>query len=415
MVERNRLDRSAVVSGACYAGLLVLFVSACFHPNYDHPRCGPNGECPSGLTCSAQLICEGIGSGGMPSPDASASDAPGTHATDWWDTNWSHRRLITIDTSKLTAGLTGYPLTGFPVLVRLTPQTIAYSAVKSDGSDLRFVLPDRATVLPYDLDTFASNGTSLVWVRIPSLTTTATQQLFVYYGNPSASAVASGVAVFGDSHVSVHHLGADYNDVTGQGHTGTVTGNPAPISDSPLGGARRFNGTSDYVTLAGPGSYGFTTTLTVSAWIRVTAFDILYQAIVTKGDTTWRMVRDNTTHHLDFGTTSGTNNDNEANLVAVDDQQWHHAAIVYDGTKKMLYVDGLQGITESYTLVLDQNSELVAIGRNSQATTGGQRFWHGDIDEVRISSIPRTPAWIGAEYVTATNSAFVTIGADQRY
>jgi hypothetical protein len=40
---------------------LIFFVvlPACFHPSYDHPACGPNGECPSGLTCSAELICGG--------------------------------------------------------------------------------------------------------------------------------------------------------------------------------------------------------------------------------------------------------------------------------------------------------------------------------------------------------------------
>jgi len=37
----------------------------------------------------------------------------------------------------------------------------------------------------------------------------------------------------------------------------------------------------------------------------------------------------------------------------------------------VIYVDGVQDITESYNLQLDQNNELVAIGRNSQGTTGG--------------------------------------------
>src|SRR5512140_381092 len=101
--------------------------------------------------------------------DAAIDSTPDGHPADWWDPSWSHRRLITIDTSKLTPGLTGYPLTGFPVLVKLTPQTFDYSAVKFDGSDLRFLLPDQ-TMLQYDIDTFASGGTSLVWVRIPSLT-----------------------------------------------------------------------------------------------------------------------------------------------------------------------------------------------------------------------------------------------------
>ncbi len=40
-------------------------------PSYDHPTCGPHGECPTGLTCSAQQICEGVGAAdsGTP-PDA---------------------------------------------------------------------------------------------------------------------------------------------------------------------------------------------------------------------------------------------------------------------------------------------------------------------------------------------------------
>jgi len=48
--------RSMSGAGAVVWSLLLL--SACFHPVYDHPACGPNGECPSGLTCNAQLICD---------------------------------------------------------------------------------------------------------------------------------------------------------------------------------------------------------------------------------------------------------------------------------------------------------------------------------------------------------------------
>ena len=350
-------------------------------------------------------------------PIDSAPGDPDAARTDWWNAGWGHRRLVTIDTSKLSKSLMGYPLAGFPVLVKLTPQTINYAAVKSDGSDLRFVLPDQTTVLPYDIDTFASNGTSLIWVRIPALAATAVQTLFVYHGNATATPSASGADVFADSHVSVHHLGADYTDVTGHAHTGTPTGSPGIATGSPLGGARQFDGSSDYVTLAGEASYDFTTTLTVSAWIRIAGFDVVYQAIVTKGDTAWRIQRENATRHLGFGTTSGTAFDNVEGKTTVDNDQWHHAAIVYDGAKKLVYVDGVEDATKNYALTLDQNDEAVAIGRNSESppTLGGQRLWKGDLDEIRISSVARAPAWIGAEYVTATNAAFVVIGADQRY
>jgi hypothetical protein len=37
----------------------VWLCAGCFHPTYDRPACGPNDECPSGLTCSQpQKICD---------------------------------------------------------------------------------------------------------------------------------------------------------------------------------------------------------------------------------------------------------------------------------------------------------------------------------------------------------------------
>src|SRR5512143_1599355 len=61
----------------CHAGWLLVLVPACFHPSYDHPTCGPNGECPSGLTCSAQLICEEKGTPGDGVPDSGTPGATG--------------------------------------------------------------------------------------------------------------------------------------------------------------------------------------------------------------------------------------------------------------------------------------------------------------------------------------------------
>jgi sugar lactone lactonase YvrE len=37
-------------------GMLAV-LGGCFHPVYDRPECGPDGECPAGLTCSATRIC----------------------------------------------------------------------------------------------------------------------------------------------------------------------------------------------------------------------------------------------------------------------------------------------------------------------------------------------------------------------
>src|SRR5688500_3578010 len=49
---------------------VVVVLSACFHPSYDRPTCGPGDACPSGLTCRAK-VCEPPGSGPGGGSDAS--------------------------------------------------------------------------------------------------------------------------------------------------------------------------------------------------------------------------------------------------------------------------------------------------------------------------------------------------------
>jgi len=44
---------------------LPLLVSACFHPTYDHPRCGPGRACPNGLVCNVDGICSAPDDGGQ--------------------------------------------------------------------------------------------------------------------------------------------------------------------------------------------------------------------------------------------------------------------------------------------------------------------------------------------------------------
>ncbi len=40
---------------------VALLAPGCFDPHYDRPACGPNGECPSGLTCGSTGFCEAGG------------------------------------------------------------------------------------------------------------------------------------------------------------------------------------------------------------------------------------------------------------------------------------------------------------------------------------------------------------------
>lgn len=66
----------------------------------------------------------------------------------------------------------GVSLSNFPVLVRISPARIAgfaYAQLASpqDGADLRFTDVDGHFV-NHDIDTWNTNGESLVWVTVPT-------------------------------------------------------------------------------------------------------------------------------------------------------------------------------------------------------------------------------------------------------
>ena len=361
------------------------------------------------------LLVAGCGfraGGGTASIDA--ADSPGTVAdapvdmpsidgtrTDWWDPAWRHRIKVTIDNTKIPGAVDD-----FPVFVTL-PAPV-------DASSLRFVSDDNTRVYLHEIDMIPSGGGVLAWVKIPMIVTTGAKPTFwAYYDNPTATPTGNGPAVWNARHTSVHHLGASLEDSTGGHHTGTANGNPTVVPGA-LGFARSFDG-NDYIELAGEGSYDYATEMYVSAWVKVDMFDAPYQAIVTKGDSSWRLARGDQTNGAGFGTTSGTVNHNTNGSKSLADGKWHHVAGVLDGTTKTLYVDGVADEAASYTLQLDNNQALVRLGMNPESNVGGPRYWKGTIDELRTSAGQRSANWIKAEFVNGDDPAFIKTGAPEPY
>ncbi len=67
-----------------------------------------------------------------------------------------------------------------------------YSICEDNGDDLRFTTSDGSTVINYYLEKFdASDQNARIWLKIPSLAASGDTEIYVYYGNPSASSVSS--------------------------------------------------------------------------------------------------------------------------------------------------------------------------------------------------------------------------------
>src|SRR5262249_10148626 len=121
----------------------------------------------------------------------------------------------------------------------------------------------------------AADGTVAIWVRIPSLSHTADTVIYLWYGNSQITTSQEHVAgVWMQGFGAILHLGepsgapllTDALGVSGATPTGTSA------AGGQIGGATRFNGTSDSASVPDapsftPGANGFT----VSGWFNLTA------------------------------------------------------------------------------------------------------------------------------------------------
>ncbi len=152
-----------------------------------------------------------------------------------------------------------------------------------------------------------------------------------------------------------------------------------------------LDGTNDYVELADESAFDFTNSMTVEAWVRVDQFNKAYQAIVDKGDNSWRIQRNYLSSSVQFHTDNISGSPYLNGTISINDGRWHHIAGVYDGSNKYIYVDGQLDVSGPASGNISNSSYPVYIG---ETRPGYNRFFDGQIDEVRIWNVGRTQAEI---------------------
>ena len=135
--------------------------------------------------------------------------------------------------------------------------------------------------------------------------------------------------------------GTKAEDASGHQFTGNVSGRAKWAPDKGrIGGAIELDGKSGFINCGRATEFDFSDAMTAAAWIKVREFNKPYQAIVTKGDTAWRLQRENKTSMVTFSFNTGdkvTWGDKDlTSLVSkrnVDDGEWHHVVGVIDGQR----------------------------------------------------------------------------------
>ena len=245
-------------------------------------------------------------------------------------------------------------------------------------------LNDPARVYPITIDPTVIHDTSIAFSvgqfnRVKDLGS-STPQLENYYQELGAD--FNTVGLWHMNEIS----GAAVTDSSGNNNNGTATG--TTIVDGLLGKARSFNGSSHYVVIPNHSSLN-PTSITIEAWIKPNVLQA--GNFVNKGDNNgyrFRVLNTGAVQFLDRGATNIITS--PTNVVSPG--VWVHVAVVGDASGLKIYING--GLTTSNNTAYGgpSTSDSLVLGRYST----GSEYFSGDLDEVRISNIARTPEEIKA-------------------
>jgi len=333
--------------------------------------------------------------------------------TNWWNTDWQYRKMITINSSFIDDDLVNFPIL-FNVL-----SSDFISHTQDDGDDFVFIAADNSTKYNHEIEYFNSTlGQLIAWVNITDLSSSLDTVFYVYYGNPSSDNQENIDDTWNDGYVGVYHLnqygtGTRY-DSTSNGNDGSTNGyeGDEAIKNGRIGGADDFDGVNDNIEISDSASLDIRGDITISAWVKLDEipgdkFKIFDKSI-------WSSPYNNSGYYIkvwdsNFDTSVLNNSPENLNNFTVSNELWYYVVSTWNGTHLKLYVDGtLQGspvVTSISSIATNDYNARIA------SYTKGGYYWNGIIDEVRISSVARDDEWIDTSYeMVQNNDAFLSVG-----
>jgi biopolymer transport protein ExbB len=328
------------------------------------------------------------------------------NAGTWWDKQWTMRKQITIDTSAAGVAISE-PIGKAAVLVRLYDGNFQFLSAKDDGGDIRFVASDDKTPLPYHVERYdPMMYEAFVWVQLPEVKSSGQTTFWLYYGNPKATRADDAKGTYDAETALVYHFSENSgapSDSTAGGNRAENAGTTVP--GSLIGGGIRLGGTSAITVPASTSlQWSDSGVLTWSAWIKATSFrekGVIFSRI--EADRSFVIGENN---GVPFIEVNGQRSPGGQPLAT---NAWRHLAIVAEGQKITLYLDGA-----NYG---ELNATLPAL--NSPLTIGnkeGESF-SGEIDELQISKVARTSGFLKLAAVSQSTASqagkLLVFGADE--
>ena len=308
----------------------------------------------------------------------------------------------------------GDPVENVPVLLRLSETAISGFRY-SDVLPSRFeILDSDGRLLPYEIDTWNTDGESLVWVLVRDYRDGAT--FTVRYGAPFANAPLPASDVWAGYKGVWHMDSVDPADSTANGFGGKNKTANLSVAVGKIGSAVNVPrlSSSDGISCGNViANSELTGGFTVEGWCRPTQYGSVGEGAALFGKNAFVSVRiasatrvtvttpGKSDHHMDLA--SGV-------LPAVG--EWWHFTVTFkmntSGNGLNFYVNGqLVKSQDAYDISDKTSTSEMFLGRNQW----GDQSFKGDLDEMRLCAGIRSANEIAAEYHAMADAAALTFSA----
>lgn len=326
---------------------------------------------------------------------------------------------------------TGETLTGFPMLVKISensPKGFKYNYAAKDGSDIRFA-DNAGNILAHEIETWDENGESIIWVRVPEYKQGAA--VTMWWGQLEGATLPAMPAAseVWDDYAGVWHF-AEAEGTAYDSTKNKLNGTPKGGRVSEMKAASGIVGTSRANLVAADGNYAslqdvrayisvnnynslkLGSIFTISGWFKadhIYGYSRIFSRRNASGDNDgWEVeLNNNSATSFKFRGAGGTSNDQTVTLPDIR-QDWLYITAVYNGTSIKVYANGELKHTGTITAATD-NGKPLSFGNDSN---GDERSFFGWYDEIRLTGVPRSDAWIKADYEQIKNVAY-TFGPTQ--